>query len=53
MKRIIKIKEYKEGAKIYHCLNCKHNFTIPKDKTSVKCPYCGLTDKEVNTYVIK
>lgn len=49
---ITKIKEYKEGAKVYYCLNCKHTITIPKYKKEVKCYYCGNVQKEVNFYVI-
>ena len=50
---IKKIKEYKEGAKVYYCHNCKHTIVIPKDK-AVKCYYCGNTVKEGkgNYYVI-
>lgn len=50
---IQKIKAYKEGAKVYYCLNCKHTFVIPKDKKEVKCYYCGeVKSDKLNTYVI-
>ena len=53
-KTITKIKEYKEGAKIYYCHKCKHNFTIPRNQKAVRCFYCGntLTEGEGYYYVI-
>ena len=50
---ITKIKEFKEGAKFYHCFKCEHNFIKPKNKKEIKCYYCGNTQDKVNTYVIK
>jgi len=31
----------KEGVRVYYCSNCKHDFNVPKEKTKVKCMYCG------------
>lgn len=50
---ITKIKEYKEGVKVYYCHNCKHIFVIPKDQEEIKCYYCGdEKNNKVNYYVI-
>ena len=52
---ITKIKEYKEKAKVFYCLNCKHTIVIPKNRQEIKCYYCGNEIKEGkgNYYVIK
>lgn len=39
-KRIIKVKEYREGARVYLC-PCGHTVTAPKFRQGVKCVYCG------------
>ena len=48
---ITKIREFKEGAKVYKC-SCGHNTVIPKDSQKVKCLYCGAIKEKVNYYVI-
>jgi ribosomal protein S27E len=46
IKMIKLIRIFKEGLRVFHCDNCKHDFNVPKDHKDnvVQCFYCGAVE---------